>query len=187
MVQLDNLPTGQWEILWMLLAWARIPTVQVVDLPADLRATLGLADVPPGEDPGVDPPGIWRLAELMRPVTVTDASRSDASRDVTRSDASRSDASRDVTRSDASRSDASPDVTRSDASRDVTRSDASRDVTRSDASRSDASRSDVPAFLRPPSGTRDRSVMPRPTGPRTGTGKLRSGPGPRADDGRAQR
>ncbi|HYS36193.1 MAG TPA: TcdA/TcdB catalytic glycosyltransferase domain-containing protein, partial [Pseudonocardiaceae bacterium] len=40
-------------------------TVHVVDLPADLRATLGLGEVPPGQDP----PGIWRLAELMRPVT----------------------------------------------------------------------------------------------------------------------
>ncbi len=39
-------------------------TVLVVDLPADLRAALGLSDVPDGQDP----PGIWRLAELMRPV-----------------------------------------------------------------------------------------------------------------------
>ncbi len=39
-------------------------TVLVVDLPTGLRATLGLSDVPPGQDP----PGIWRLGELMRPV-----------------------------------------------------------------------------------------------------------------------
>jgi hypothetical protein len=39
-------------------------TVLVVDLPADVRAALGLSDVPDGQDP----PGIWRLAGLMRPV-----------------------------------------------------------------------------------------------------------------------
>ncbi len=38
--------------------------VLVVDLPADVRAALGLSDGPDGHDP----PGIWRLAELMRPV-----------------------------------------------------------------------------------------------------------------------
>ena len=37
--------------------------VSVVDLPADSREELGLEDPPPGEDP----PGVWRLGELMRP------------------------------------------------------------------------------------------------------------------------
>jgi hypothetical protein len=35
--------------------------VLVVDLPADLRAELRLAEVEPE-----DPPGLWRMGELMR-------------------------------------------------------------------------------------------------------------------------